>query len=143
MLYYKNFFGVNISLIDCLPIIVSPIISAQPESFVTTERTVARIQCTAHGNPLPAVTWELNNETLGFINHEIMEVVSNLTVTSTVIIQAPTSINIGEYRCRAESSVATTVSRSVLFKISSKEERERGREGGRHCEASVYGTELL
>uniref|UniRef100_T1JI47 Ig-like domain-containing protein n=1 Tax=Strigamia maritima TaxID=126957 RepID=T1JI47_STRMM len=100
-----------------------PIFITEPSSHVDFSNfTGTRIECVAHGNPLPVIKWihadgapvsdvpalrqQLRNGTLHFLPFRGEEYKS--------------SVHVGVYRCTASNSVGTIVSREVNVRADAK-----------------------
>ena len=100
------------NLMDTVYIVLNHISTAQPfirvsPGIVTVNQTnIARLVCTAQGNPLPNITW--TGPSTDFTTS--VSFGSNFTVTSTLTISsANRSQHEGGYTCTAENGVGPVV----------------------------------
>ncbi len=93
--------------------LVSPVLLAFPEKdiFIVLNDTFT-LNCTASGFPVPSITWLHNDTQLNLPNRTNVVIVENniaRSVFSVLTVTMATSVDTGNYSCRAEIPAAPPV----------------------------------
>ncbi len=101
--------------------LVSPVLLAflEEDIFIVLNDTFT-LNCTASGFPVPSITWLHNNTQLNLPNRTNVVIVGNNTarsVVSVLTVTMATSVDTGNYSCRAEIPAAPPVESEDIFVI--------------------------